>query len=265
MKILHSKILGSGEPLLIIHGFFGMGDNWKTLGNRFADPNSPDSYRDQDYQVHIIDQRNHGRSFHSDEFNYEVMVDDLLHYINHYHLKKVNLLGHSMGGKTAMLFAVTYPEKVNKLIVSDIAPRFYPRHHESILEGLSAVDFSQQRYRKEVEGILENYISDYSIRKFLLKNVYWKTKEKLGFRFNLNSLIDNIDEIGIALPSLTLFNGETLFLKGENSGYISNEDETLIETHFSDAIIVTVKNAGHWLHAENPDDFYDYVVSFLTK
>jgi pimeloyl-ACP methyl ester carboxylesterase len=260
MNLLHSKILGSGEPLLIIHGFLGMGDNWKTLGNRFADS---DSY--QNYEVHIIDQRNHGRSFHSDEFNYEIMVDDLLQYINHYQLKKVNLLGHSMGGKTVMLFAVTYPEIVNKLIVSDIAPRFYPRHHQSILEGLNAIDFSQQRSRKEVEEKLKYYVSEYNVRQFLLKNVYWESKEKLGFRFNLNSLIDNIDEIGMALPSLTLFNGETLFLKGENSGYISIDDENLIETHFPDAIIVTVKKAGHWLHSENPSDFYDYVVSFLNK
>ena len=114
MNLLHSKITGSGEALFILHGFFGMSDNWKTLGNRFAD----------NYEVHLIDLRNHGRSFHSDEFNYEVMVDDLLNYMDHYKIEKVNLLGHSMGGKVAMLFAVTYPDKVNALIIADISPRF---------------------------------------------------------------------------------------------------------------------------------------------
>ena len=260
MNILHSKIIGEGEPLLIMHGFLGMGDNWKTLAKKFAN-----SDNHQDYEVHLIDQRNHGRSFHSDDFNYELLVDDLLTYINHYNLQNVNLLGHSMGGKVAMLFAVSYPKRVKKLVVADIAPKFYPTHHDVILEGLNAIDFSTQKSRKEVEAVLQEYISDYGIRQFLLKNVYWQTKDKLGFRFNLQSLIENIDEIGAALPSLTIFEGDVLFLKGENSGYINEDDNALIEAHFPKAVVVTVKNAGHWLHAENPTDFYDYVVSFLAK
>jgi len=255
MKLLHSKIIGSGEPLFIIHGLLGIGDNWKTLAVKFSDK----------YEVHLIDQRNHGRSFHTDEFSYELLVDDLLQYINHYQLDKVNLLGHSMGGKTAMLFAVTYPEKVNKLAVADISPKFYPRHHDHIFEGLTAVDFTKHQSRKEIEEVLENYIPEINIRQFLLKNVYWKTKEQLTFRFNLFSILENIDEVGVALPSFAVFNGEVLFLKGENSGYINNDDKELIEAHFPNSEIVTVKNAGHWLHAENPIDFYNYVVSFLAK
>ena len=255
MKLLHSNILGSGEPLLIIHGFLGMGDNWKSLAKRFS----------EEYEVHLIDQRNHGRSFHADEFSYEILVDDLIYYIDYYKLGRVNILGHSMGGKTAMLFAVTHPEKVKKLMVADIGPKFYPKHHDLILEGLSAVDFTIQKSRKEIEEILQEYIPEVGTRRFLLKNVYWETKEKLGFRFNLHSLLDNIDEIGVALPPLSVFEGATLFLKGENSGYISDDDKALIEAHFSNVAIVTVKNAGHWLHAENPTDFYDHVVSFLVK
>ncbi len=253
MDVLHSKIIGKGEPLLIIHGFLGMGDNWKTLGNKFA----------ENYEVHLIDQRNHGRSFFDDEFNYEVLVDDLLRYIDYHQLKKATILGHSMGGKTAMLFAVTHPEKTDKIIIADIGPKFYPRHHDFILEGLNAIDFSIQKSRKEVEEVLKNYISEWGIRQFLLKNVYWKTKEQLAFRFNLDVLIENIDEIGTALPSLSVFDGKALFLKGENSGYITDEDTTLIMAHFPKAEIKTVKNAGHWLHAENPTDFYNFVIEFI--
>jgi len=253
MDLLYSKIIGKGEPLLILHGFFGMSDNWKTLGNKFSEK----------YEVHLIDQRNHGRSFHSDEFNYEVLVTDLFKYINHYQLEAVHLIGHSMGGKTAMLFAVTYPEKVKKLIVADIAPKFYPRHHDLILEGLNAINFSKLSTRNEAEEVLKNYISEWGIRQFLLKNIFWKNKDELAFRFNLTSLIENIDEIGVSLPSLTVFDKATLFLKGENSGYITDEDLPLINAHFSKATITTVKSAGHWLHAENPNDFYNYVVQFL--
>ncbi len=255
MEILHSKILGKGESLLILHGFLGMSDNWKTLGNKFAEY----------YEVHLIDQRNHGRSFHSDEFNYELLADDLLNYIEYHQLERVHLIGHSMGGKTVMFFAISNPEKVNKLMVADIGPRYYSAHHEDILNGLNAIDFSTVNSRKDIEDQLSNYVSEVGVRQFLLKNVYRVTKEEFGFRFNLKSLTENYDEVGVALPSLTQFNGETLFLRGGNSGYIDDNDRNLIEAHFPNSEIVTVKNAGHWLHAENPLDFYNYVVSFLAK
>ncbi len=255
MEVLNSNIKGNGDPLIILHGFLGMGDNWKTLANKFA----------ENYEVHLIDQRNHGRSFHANDFSYELMVEDLLQYMQHHNLEKINIIGHSMGGKVAMLFAVTHPDKVSKLIVVDIGPKFYPRHHDTILEGLSAIDFSKQKTRGEVEDGLKGYIPEWGVRQFLLKNVYWKTKEELAFRFNLPDLVANIDEIGTPLPSLVIFHGATLFLKGENSGYISDNDKSLIKAHFPKAVIKTVKNAGHWLHAENPTDFYDYVVSFLNE
>ncbi|WP_298363407.1 alpha/beta fold hydrolase [uncultured Lutibacter sp.] len=252
--ILHSTIKGEGSPLVILHGYFGMSDNWKSLANKFSER----------FEVHILDQRNHGRSFHSDDFDYELMVDDLFNYINYHNLEKVNLLGHSMGGKVAMLFAVTYPEMVNKLIVADISPKYYKPHHEYILAALNAVNFDIQDTRKKVEDILKVYIKEPGILQFLLKNVYRKTKNQLAFRFNLQSLTDNNSEVGEALPSFTNFDGETLFLKGENSNYITNEDEGLIEAHFSNAKIITVKNAGHWLHAENPAQFFTEVVTFLS-
>ena len=254
--ILHSNILGSGQPFVFLHGFLGMSDNWKTLGNQFSEDH---------YQVHLLDQRNHGRSFHSDDFNYDVMVEDLIAYCEAHQLKDIILLGHSMGGKTAMLFAMEHPELVSKLIVADISPRYYPVHHETILKGLSALDFDILKSRGEADDVLKQYVSDFGTRQFLLKNLYWETKERLGLRLNLEVLKANINEVGEALPMHSKFLNDTLFLRGDKSEYIAVEDEILIKTHFPEAKIVTISNAGHWLHAENPVDFYNEVSNFLKN
>lgn len=254
MEILHSRIIGEGQPFLILHGYFGMGDNWKSLGNQFA----------QNYQVHMIDQRNHGRSFHSDDFDYELLAEDLYNYIDHHGLENIILLGHSMGGKTAMLFAVEYPELLDKLLVADISPRYYQPHHNEILKALNSVDFSIHNSRKLVEDQLSNFIPEIGTRQFLLKSVYWREKGQLDFRFNLESLTDNNSEVGKALPSFTQFDGETLFLAGGNSGYITENEMPLIKAHFPNSEVVTIANTGHWLHAENPTKFYEKVMEFLT-
>lgn len=254
--ILHSNILGSGQPFVFLHGFLGMSDNWKTLGNQFSEDH---------YQVHLLDQRNHGRSFHSDDFNYDVMVEDLIAYCEAHQLKDIILLGHSMGGKTAMLFAMEHPELVSKLIVADISPRYYPVHHETILKGLSALDFDILKSRGEADDVLKQYVSDFGTRQFLLKNLYWETKVRLGLRLNLEVLKANINEVGEALPMHSKFLKDTLFLRGDKSEYIAVEDEILIKTHFPEAKIVTISNAGHWLHAENPVDFYNEVSNFLKN
>jgi pimeloyl-ACP methyl ester carboxylesterase len=250
---LHASIKGKGIPLLILHGYFGMSDNWKTLGNQFS----------EDYEVHLIDQRNHGRSFHEDTFNYEVLVEDLYSYIQEHQLSKVYLIGHSMGGKTAMLFAVTYPELVEKLIVVDISPRAYQPHHNAILAGLNSINFSVDNSRGKVDRKLADLIPELGVRQFLLKNVYWKEKGQLAFRFNLASLAENNSEVGAALPPFTVFENQTLFLKGQNSDYITAKEEATIAAHFLNSKIIEIKNAGHWLHAENPAQFYAEVYSFL--
>lgn len=241
--------------MIILHGFLGMGDNWKSLAIKFS----------ANYEVHVIDQRNHGRSFHDDDFSYEHMVEDLLNYLDHYGLKSVQILGHSMGGKTAMLFAVEYPERIDKLIVADIAPRFYPPHHQMILDALGEVDFKMIRSRSEIDEILQKYIPEIGIRQFLLKNVYRKEKNQFAFRFNFEVLEEHYDEIGVALPPRTIFEGPVLFLKGALSGYIDEQDRDLISAHFPNSKIVTIANSGHWLHAENPIDFYNNVVRFLEN
>lgn len=254
MSLLYSNIEGTGTPFLILHGFLGMGDNWKTLGSDFAE---------NGYEVHLIDQRNHGRSFHDDEFSYEVMAEDIKNYCDHHGLKDVILLGHSMGGKTAMFFATHYPEYVSKLIVADIAPKFYPQHHQDILKGLSSLDFSKIDSRDDADVLLKEHISIKAVRQFLLKNLYRKKREEYGLRINLPVLIEKIEEVGKGLPQEAVYNGDTLFLKGEKSGYIEGVDELVIQKHFPKANIKSIPNAGHWLHAENPKAFYKEVISFL--
>ncbi len=251
---LHAQVFGEGKPFLVLHGFLGMGDNWKSLGNEFAEAG---------YQVHLLDQRNHGRSFHSEEFNYGVMAEDVKRYCETNDLHSVILLGHSMGGKTAMEVATRYPELVSHLIVADIAPKHYPQHHQDILKGLGSLDFSEISSRGEADEALSNYISIPAIRQFLLKNLYWVKKGQLGLRMNLPVLTREIEEVGKPLSADAVYTGPTLFLAGALSGYIQKMDELLIHKHFPNAKIETVAKAGHWLHAENPKEFYDMVMSFL--
>ncbi len=251
---LHSQILGEGVPFIILHGFLGSGDNWKTLGNDFSE---------KGYQVHLVDQRNHGRSFHSDEFTYKAMSEDLKRYCEAHELEKIILLGHSMGGKTAMQFATTYPENVSKLIVADIGPKAYPQHHQDILKGLSSLNFNEITSRGKADEVLAKYIPQFGVRQFLLKNLYWIEKGKLGLRINLPVLVKEYDIVGEALAENATFEKETLFVKGEKSGYILPMDEILIHKHFPKAKIETISKAGHWLHADNPSQFYDKIMEFL--
>ena len=254
--ILYSKIEGEGKPLLILHGFLGMSDNWKSLGAQYAQ---------EGFQVHLIDLRNHGRSFHSDEFNYEVMVQDVLEYCKQHAITKADVIGHSMGGKVVMLLATQYPDLVNKVVVADIGPKFYPQHHQSILAGLNAVDFSTQPSRNQVEEVLSPFIPDFGTRQFLMKNLYWETPGQLAFRFNLKALIANIDQIGTALPEDLIFTGSVLFITGGNSNYILPEDLANIKHHFPNFEINTIEGVGHWLHAENPKDFFNFTSFYLKK
>ena len=252
--MLYAKIEGEGKPLLILHGFLGMSDNWKTIGTQFAA---------NGFQVHMLDLRNHGKSFHSEDFSYEFMAQDILDYCVANELTKVNIIGHSMGGKTAMLFATTHPEMVEKLLVADIGPKFYPQHHQTILAGLNAVDFSEKPSRNDVETILSEYISDFGTRQFLMKSLYWLEPGQLSFRFNLAVFNSKIEEIGKPLPENAIFNKPTLFIRGGNSNYILDKDFDAIKQHFPDSNIETIPNAGHWLHAENPKLFYEMASSFF--
>ncbi|RNC91802.1 MAG: alpha/beta fold hydrolase [Allomuricauda sp.] len=256
MNLLHSKIVGEGRPLLILHGFLGMSDNWKTLGNRYAENN---------LEVHLIDQRNHGRSFHSEDFDYEFMADDVRGYMNHHHITEALVIGHSMGGKTAMQLATSYPDQVAKLVVADIAPKYYPPHHQEIINALLSLNFNEIHSRGEADKALSKHLSDFGIRQFLLKNLYWKAPGVLGLRFNLEVLQHKMEEIGESIAATSVFEKPTLFLRGDRSEYITPMDEATIKKNFPNAAVETIANAGHWLHAENPNQFFEKTMAFINQ
>ena len=252
--MIHSKIEGKGMPLIILHGFLGMSDNWKSLGTL---------YTNEGYEVHMLDLRNHGKSFHADEFNLNVMSIDVLKYCQYHNLSSVSIIGHSMGGKVAMLFATNYPELVEKLIVADIGPKYYPPHHQDILVALNAVDFSTQPDRANVEEVLSQFISDFGTRQFLMKNLYWIQPGQLAFRFNLSVFNKNIERIGEELAEDLYFDRPTLFIRGGTSNYILDSDMPSIKKFFPASELVTIPKVGHWLHAENPKLFFQFTSEFL--
>ncbi len=180
-------------------------------------------------------------------------------------IEKADVLGHSMGGKTAMQFAVTHSKMVNKLLIADIAPKYYPPHHQEIINALKTLNFEEIKSRSLADKVLAESLSDVGIRQFLLKNLYWIEKGKLGLRINLEILQHKMEEIGENISGTSTFEGPTLFLRGSRSEYITENDTATITKHFPKANIATVSNAGHWLHAENPTEFFDLAVKFLEE
>ena len=256
MNVLHSNIIGSGDDhFIILHGFLGMGDNWKTHAKNLSE---------KEYCVHLVDQRNHGRSFWSDKFDYDVMVDDLLQYLNHHGINQCVVLGHSMGGKTAMAFALNYPDRVQKLIIADIAPKYYAPHHQKILAGLSTLNLEEVSSRKAAAEHLKNFIPEAGTRQFLLKNLYWVSEGKLGLRINVAVLKNAAEAVGAAIQSQKQYHQPTLFLYGENSNYINPMTDTEILKYFPKAEIIEIKGAGHWLHAEKPLLFFKTLTQWLV-
>ena len=249
---LNFKKLGEGNPLLILHGLFGSSDNWGSLGKKFSEKNT----------VYLIDLRNHGRSPHSNEMTYSDMANDLLELIKDEKIISPTILGHSMGGKVALMFAKNYPEYLDKLIIADIGLKAYPMHHEEILKGLNSVDLEKTTSRSHARELIKKHISSLGIQQFLLKNLYWIEKGKLAWRMNLKQIEINIEEI---LKEIYIENSnlKTLFLRGEMSNYILEGDFQNIQTAFPNGEIKTIKNVGHWLHAENPSEFYNLVNEFI--
>lgn len=251
---LNFKVFGEGEPLVILHGLMGMLDNWQ----------GPTKEYSRNFRTYILDARNHGRSGHSKDFNYQVMMEDLLEFVEAEQLDTFYLMGHSMGGKTAMKFAQNYPDCIARLIVADISPKGYPLHHQAILAGLSSLNFATLKTRGEVDEVLKQHIPDMGTRAFLMKSIYWKEKGILDLRFNLEAIIENIVLIGEAVQD-RICECETLFIRGANSNYVLDKDWNEIKLGFPKARLETIKGAGHWLHAEKPEEFVSKTKAFLQK
>lgn len=248
---LHYKTFGEGFPMIILHGLFGSGDNWVSISKRFSEY----------YKVIVVDQRNHGHSPWSDEMNYDHLSQDLKELCDDLKIDKAIVLGHSMGGKTALKFNNSFPGLITKMIIVDMGIKKYPPHHTNIIQAIDSVDLNKISSRREVEQILISGIDSVGVRQFIMKNLYWKDKGKLSWRMNFQVLKQQMSNILEEL-SLHRSNTHSLFIKGEHSNYILDEDVEFIESFIPDSTFVTIEGAGHWVHAEKTEDFTDEVLSF---
>ncbi|HEX9659288.1 MAG TPA: alpha/beta fold hydrolase [Rhodothermales bacterium] len=246
---------GAGKPLIILHGLFGSGDNWRSLSRRFA----------RQFDVHILDLRNHGRSPHDPEMSYRAMAEDVLQYLDRHRLDRSHIIGHSMGGKVAMACALMYPEAVQKLVVADIAPRDYQPAHDDIFAALDALDPSTLESRDEGEAILKQYLPAPHVRQFLLKNLQRLEDGAYEWKLNLPVIRRSYGELR-TWPSFGggTFPEPTLLIWGTESPYVTDEDRDAFLETFPVARFAGMK-AGHWLHADDPGEFYRIVREFLVE
>lgn len=256
MKLFFNK-LGEGETsLIILHGLFGSSDNWQTLGKQFA----------EDFTVYLVDQRNHGRSENSEDFSYDLMAQDLAEFIQDEKIDNYVVLGHSMGGKTAIQFANKYAdEELKKLIIVDIGIKKYPMHHDKILEGLMAINPSKLKSRKEADEIMHEYVPEFMVKQFLLKNLY-RRKGEPGYAWRINVPVLN-REIWNIIDELEVdqVNTNTLFIRGGQSNYILDQDIDELLNKFPNGSVETIQESGHWIHAEAPEKFYQLVKDFILR
>jgi esterase len=265
---LHFRTLGpepgTAPALVILHGLFGSSDNWNTLARRWAAPLADGG---TGRTVWLIDQRNHGRSFHDPAINYDLLTQDLLAFFDEHQLPtNTVVLGHSMGGKVAMNFALYHPQRLEKLVVVDIAPRAYGPHHRDLLDGLKRIDIGQMQSRDEADRILQTVAPEADTRMFLLKNLYRDEQNRFAWRINVDALDRHLPELGAEITGPgDPFLGQTLFIRGGLSRYVSSEDKYFhIERLFPNVEIETVPNVGHWVHAEAPDVVFELVKAFVT-
>jgi esterase len=243
---------GQGEPLIILHGLFGSADNWMTQARMLS----------EHFHVYTVDQRNHGLSPHSPEQDYLAMTEDLNDFLEQRGLKKAIILGHSMGGKTAMNFALKYPLQVSKLIVVDIMPKAYPVHHDKILDGLKAMPLKTLTSRNQADQVLSHYVEEPDVRQFLLKNLSRAQEGGFAWKINLQAIDQNIEEMTASLVVSGQYSGPALFIIGERSNYYAFGDENLIQKYFPNYSLVEMET-GHWVQAEKPKEFVDVVLEFL--
>jgi len=253
--LLNFRTYGNqGPALVIVHGFLGMGDNWHLLAQQFA----------KDFTVYVMDMRNHGKSAHSDIFNLQIMVDDIIETLDHIGIGNIYIIGHSMGGKVAMQMALENPSRVTKLIVADIAPKAYPPGHDDVFRALHRIDLNTLQSRTEADNLMAQDLPDFSTRQFLLKNLTRDENGNFIWKMNLPVLEDYYSHISGEVVGSVYYN-PTLFVRLSKSRYIKDTDLDLIETLFPNYILETIADAGHWLHADKPQEFYDVVRGFIFE
>lgn len=255
---LFYRTYGKGKPFIILHGLFGISDNWVSFAKKIAELG---------YQVFVLDQRNHGQSPHSPNFNYLAMVDDLFEFIDEHELEEPIILGHSMGGKVAMRFALENPDYLSKLIVVDISLRQYPPrdYHLKVIRAMKKVDFAIVKNRQQVDTILAEDIESPRIRQFIMKNLYRKAKDELAWRMCLDAIANNLDTMFDGIEPERPMDKPTLLVRGGLSDYVLDTDLPPFKSAFPQANIKTIPNTTHWLHAEAPKLFYKYVEEFLEN
>jgi len=258
---------GKGEPIIILHGLYGSSDNWVSIAKELA----------SNFEVFVIDQRNHGQSPHNKEFNYNILASDLLEFMNTQNLKRATLIGHSLGGKTIMQFAKQYPTEVNNLIVIDIAPKSYIKSfnkkfktlsHKKIIEAILSVNIIKIKSRKEIDEKLSPIIKERRLRLFLLKNLKRKKDKSFYWTLNFGAIHKNLEKIVDSVNfdefKDTKINISTLFIKGENSNYILDNDIKKIKNIFINSEVSTIKDASHWVHTEKPKELIESIRVFLN-
>ena len=249
---LHHQVTGAGDPLVIIHGLFGSSDNWRAMAKQLS------AYA----KVITVDLRNHGLSPHSAQQDYPLMVEDLVELFDVLDIKKANIIGHSVGGKVAMAFAAAYPECLAKLIVVDISPRHYTDEQEYIFKLLMALDLSHYSRRRDVDKVLAEQLPDKAVRQFLLMNLTSKAGN-LNWRINLSALHTNYQHLLAAVCEQQNVDVKSCFIRGGQAQYIQTTDEQLITSQFCNSEIYTIESAGHWVHAEAPQEFREKVIEFF--
>ena len=252
---LYYRETGQGEPVIILHGLFGAGDNWLSVARLL----------EEEYRVILPDAQNHGQSPHSPEFNYQTMVGDLAELLDELGLESALFVGHSMGGKAAMNFAVAHPDRVQKLAVVDIAPKYYPVHHQTILKAYSSIDLQNMKSRKDADNAMAAYIKDMGTRQFLLKNLTRAEGGGFEWKHNLPVIKEQIENVGEPLPQNTRYEKPTLFIAGSQSDYIQPQDHAIIKEHFPKARIEVIQGAGHWVHAEKPEEVVELLKGLFNE
>ncbi|WP_439555719.1 alpha/beta fold hydrolase [Dyadobacter sp.] len=256
MQLNFKQVGEHGKPVIILHGVFGLLDNWSGISKTIAELG---------YRVYLVDQRNHGRSPHAGPLDFPTFAADLKEFIAEHHLENPILIGHSMGGKTVMQYAVTYPGTYEALVVVDIGPKGYPIHHAQILEGLNAIPIDKIESRNEADELLSEYEPILAVRQFLLKNLYRKDEGGFAWRFNLPLLTTDMANVGQEITYQTPISGPVLFIRGEKSDYIKDEDFAGIQEMFPEARFETIADAGHWVQAEKPKEFVAAVAGFFDE